>query len=87
MTRGLRTRDVSRTVELLGWRLFQAMPLYLKFLVVLVIAYAAAMTSLTALIAVSGAPEAGVTLVMAVLGWAFALVVVPTWIGSKYVDT
>jgi len=75
---------VSQSIELLDWELFRSFPLYLKFIVGLMVLYAAAMTVLTALAAVRGSSQAAVTLSVAAFVWAFALVAVPTFLGPRY---
>jgi len=79
--------SVSRSIELLDWGLFRAFPIYLQFVVALMVLYAAAMTALTALIAVRGSTQAAVTLTVAAFVWAFALVAVPTLLGPRYAPT
>jgi len=75
---------VSRSVEVLDWRQFRAMPLYMQFVLALMVVYAAAMTVLSVRIAADGRVEAGVTLSVAAFVWAFALVAVPTLLGGRY---
>ena len=76
---------MSRTIELMDWELFRAFPLYLQFVVALMVVYAAAMTALTVLVAAGGErAQAAVTLSVAAFVWAFALVAVPTWLGPRY---
>jgi hypothetical protein len=73
------------TEYLLSWRQFLAMPLYLQFAVGLMVLYASGMTVLSLLAVPSGLAGAAVQLAIAAFVWAFALVVVPTQIASKYV--
>lgn len=75
---------MSKSIELMDWDLFRSFPLYLEFIVGLMMLYAAAMTVLTALVAVRGSPQAAVTVSVAAFVWAFALVVVPTLLGPRY---
>lgn len=75
---------MSQSVELLDWQLFRAFPLYLQFVVALMVLYAAGMTALTVLVGARGSPQAVVTLSVAAFVWAFALVAVPTWLGPRY---
>ncbi len=82
---GSNTR-VSRSIDVLDWQQFRAMPLYLQFILALMLAYALAMGVLTALIATDGRTEAGVTLLIGVFVLLFALVVIPSVLGSKYTD-
>ena len=75
---------MSRSIEVLDWRQFRAMPLYLQFVLALMVVYAAAMTVLSVLIAADGRAEAGVTLSIAAFVLAFAFVAVPTFLGGRY---
>jgi hypothetical protein len=75
---------VSRSIEVLNWRQFRAMPLYLQFVLALMVVYAAAMTVLSVLIAADGRAEAGVTLSIAAFVLVFAFVAVPTLLGGRY---
>lgn len=75
---------MSGSIKLLDWTLFRAFPLYLQFVVALMVLYAAAMTALTAIVAVGGSLQAVVTLTVAAFVWAFALVAVPTLLGPRY---
>lgn len=68
----------------MDWDLFRSFPLYLKFIVGLMVVYAAAMTVLTALAALRGSSQAAVTLSVAAFVWGFALVAVPTVLGPRY---
>jgi hypothetical protein len=69
----------------LRWHQLRAMPLYMQFIVVLMVVYAAAMTVLSAVFALNGRLIAAVTLSIALFVWAFALVVVPSKLGPTYV--
>jgi hypothetical protein len=62
------------------------MPLYLQFILGLMVAYATAMTVLTGLVAMDGGTGVVFTLSVAAFVWAFALVAVPTWLGGQYVS-
>lgn len=75
---------MPQTIEFMDWRLFSSFPLYLKFIVALMMLYAIAMTLLTALAAVSGSGQPAVTLSIAAFVSAFALVAVPTFLGPRY---
>ena len=74
---------MSRSVEFMDWELFRAFPLYLQFVVALMVVYAGAMTVLP-VVAAGGSAQTAVMLSIAVFVWAFALVAVPTWLGPRY---
>lgn len=61
------------------------MPLYMQFALVLMIVYAGGMTVLGALTATTDVAQAAALLSIAGLVWAFALVVIPSRLGGKYV--
>ncbi len=75
--------DMSQTIELIDWELFRAFPLYLQFVVALMMVYAGAMTLLP-VVAAGGSAQTAVMLSIAAFVWAFALVAVPTWLGPRY---
>ena len=75
---------MSHSIKLLDWSLFRSFPLYLQFVVGLMVLYALAMTVLTALAAARAGTQAAVTLSIAAFVWAFALVAVPTLLGPRY---
>ena len=68
----------------LGWRQFRAMPLYLQFILALMVTYATAMTVLSAVVALDSVVQAAVLFSIAALVWVFALLIIPSRIGSKY---
>jgi len=71
-------------MRILDWQLFRAMPVYMQFIVGLMIVYATGMTLLSGLVVLDGSLDAVGTLAVAAFVWAFALVAVPTLLGSRY---
>ena len=66
---------------MLDWTDFRAFPLYIQFVVVLMVLYATLMTVLTGLLAVQGAGTALITLGAAAVVWVLVLRVVPARLG------